>query len=165
MKSKIKRYIAFLVLQLVCIFAFAGCGQSHVLDSLKSHNIDTKLLKDYEIVCDIKGETFTGRAQCYGVLVFKNEPAEFLQSFSTEKSDGFSSEKREELENRVDNYSSSLKIPDEYKPNWDDRYIWCIGGGFDKYDSSDPLDHFYSDSLVMIYFPNYLKLVVFETGH
>lgn len=157
MKSKILKVSLFLVLQLVCLFAFVGCGSSTVIDSLKRHNIDTKLLSNYELACDIKGETFTGRAPCYGVIIFDSEPAAFLQSFSTEKLDGFSSEKSELLENEIDAHYSSLKIPKEYCPNWSEDYSWYVSGGIDQM--------YYADTLFMVYFPNAHKLIVLETGH
>ena len=157
MKSRSKIIITILVLQLVCIFAFTGCRSSHAFENLERHNVDTQLLKDYKIVCDIKGETFTGRAHSYGVLVFENEPTAFLQSFSTDKSDGFSSVKNEKFENLIDTSFSPLEIPNEYCPNWDEDYIWYVDGGIDKM--------YFSDTLFMAYFPNNLKLVVCETGH
>ena len=162
MKLKSKIIMIFLVMQLVCIFALTGCGSStpHIFYSLERQNIDTQLLKDYEIVCDIKGETFTGIAPCYGVILFENEPTDFLQSFSTEKSEGFSSEKKVELEEKLEYYidmHSDLEVPSEYLPNWDEEYMWYVSGGFDK--------KFYSDTLFMVYFPNDYKLVIFEMGH
>ena len=157
MKSRLNKILVFLILQLVCIFAFTACGSPHIMDSLNRHNVDYQLWNDYEIVCDIKGETFTGRAHCYGVILFEDEPTAFLQSFSTDKSDGFSSEKNEKLEQKIDYHSSGLKIPNEYYPNWDDEYLWYVSGGFDKL--------YYLDTLFMIYFPHEFKLVIFETGH
>lgn len=154
---KAKQLLISLLVLISCIFTFAGCGSSTILDSLKRHSIDIELLNNYEIVCDIKGETFTGRAHCYGIIVFENEPTAFLQSFSTEKSDGFSSEKNEVFETEVDAHSSSLEIPNEYCPNWDEEYIWYVSGGIDKM--------YFLDTLFMAYFPNAHKLIIFETGH
>lgn len=157
MKFRTPKIVFLFILQLVCIFAFTGCGNSHIIDSLKRHSVDTDLLSDYEIVCDIKGETFTGRANSYGVLVFENEPTAFLQSFSVDKTDGFSSDKNKEFENLIDTSFTDLEIPNEYCPDWDEDYIWYVSGGFDKI--------YYADTLFMIYFPNDLKLIVCETGH
>ena len=154
---KVKKLLILLLILISCIFAFAGCGSSNAINSVKRHNIDTKLLNDYEIVCDVKGETFTGRAPCYGVFSFKNEPTAFLQSFSTEKSDGFSSEKNEKLEEEIENCiggHTCMEIPEEYLPEWDDEYIWFVDDQVGRL-----------DTLYMIYFPNVLRLVVFETGH
>lgn len=154
---KVKKLLISLMILISCIFTFTSCRSYAVLDCLDRHNIDTTLLKDYKIVYDIKGETFTGRANSYGVLVFENEPTAFLQSFSTEKSDGFSSKKNEEYEHKIDTSFSDLEIPNEYCPDWDEDYIWYVSGGFDKV--------YYADTLFMIYFPNNLKLIVCETGH
>lgn len=157
MKLIPKKTAVLVLLPLVCIFAFAGCGKPHVIDSLKRHRIDTELLNENEMVCDIKGETFTGRAPSYGVLVFENEPTDFLQSFSTEKSDGFSSDKNEKFENLINSSFSDLKLPNEFCPDWNEKYIWFVLGGFEQEN--------YSDTLFMIYFPDDLKLIVYETGH
>lgn len=157
MKMRSKKIVVLLILQLVCIFAFTGCGSLRIIDSLKRHSVDTNLLSDYKIVCDIKGETFTGRANSYGVLVFENEPTAFLQSFSTDKTDGFSSDKNKEFENLIDTSFSDLEIQNEYCPNWNAEYKWFVLGGFEQ--------EYYSDTLFMIYFPNDLKLIVCETGH
>lgn len=154
---KVKKLLMPLFILIICIFTFAGCGSSHIFVSLKRHNIDIALLNDYKIVYDIKGKTFTGRADSYGVMVFENEPTAFLQSFSTDKSDGFSSDKDEEFENLIDSSFSDLEISSEYCPNWNEDYIWYVSGGFDK--------TYYADTLFMIYFPNGLKLIVCETGH
>lgn len=157
MKRKIIIALSVVVSAVVFAFGLTACKSSAVLDNFDRHNVDTRLLKDYKIVCDIKGETFTGRANSYGVLAFKSEPTAFLQSFSTDKSDGFSSEKNEEFEHRIDTYFSDLKIPSKYCPDWNEDYIWYVSGGFDKI--------YYLDTLFMIYFPNNLELVVCETGH
>lgn len=157
MKFRLRKIAVIVSLLFVCLFAFTGCGRSHMIDCLKRHSVDTTLLSDYEIVCDIKGETFTGRANSYGVLLFENEPTAFLQSFSTEKSYGFSSDKNEEFEHLIDTSFSDLEIPSEYCPNWDEEYRWYVSGGFEKI--------YYADTLFMIYFPNDLKLIVCETGH
>lgn len=157
MKFRLRKIAVIVSLLFVCLFSFTGCRNSHIIDSLKRHSIDTNLLNDYDIVCDLKGETFTGRANSYGVLVFENEPTNFLQSFSTGKSDGFSSDKNEEFEHLIDTSFSDLEIPSEYCPNWDEEYRWYVSGGFDKI--------YYADTLFMIYFPNDLKLFVCETGH
>ena len=154
---KVKKLLVPLLILISCIFTFAGCECSNIFDCLKRHNIDTTLLIDYKIVCDIKGETFTGRAHSYGVMVFENEPTAFLQSFSTDKSEGFSSDKNEKFENLINTSFSTLEIPNEYRPNWNKDYIWYVGGGIDQI--------YFSDTLFMIYFPNDLKLIVCETGH
>lgn len=157
MKSTFKKILIFLALQIVCVFAFSGCGGSAVIDSLKRHGIDTKLLDGCEIVYEVKGETFTGRAPSYGILSFKSEPTAFLQSFQTDKSDGFSTEKNEELENAiVDDLNSDtcLEILREYYPNWEGRYMWFVSGRLGDL-----------DTLYLVYFPDDFKLMVFETGH
>lgn len=153
MKSRLKKIIVFLVLQFVCIFAFTGCVNSTVIERLKNrYGVDTQLLTDYEIVCDIKGDTFTGRAPHYAVIQLKAEPTEFLQSYADKKEniDGFSKEKNIEIKNLID-ADTCMEIPNEYYPNWNDDYIWnCIGD---------------LDKLYTLYFPNEYKLVFFETGH
>lgn len=154
---KVKTLLIPLFILISFIATFAGCRSSYIIVSLKRHNIDITLLNNYKIVYDIKGETFTGRADSYGVIVFENEPTAFLQSFSTDKSDGFASDKDEEFENLIDASFSDLKISNEYCPNWNEDYIWYVSGGFDK--------AYYADTLFMIYFPNVLKLIVCETGH
>ena len=129
---------------------FAACGKSTVITRLERHNINTKLLENYEIVCDIIGETFTGRAPSYAVITFQDEPVGFINSFSKGNPNGFSSEKNDDLKNLIDTYSS-LEIPNDCYPNWEDDYKWlCV-------------DEF--DGLYLIYFPNEFKLVIFEAGH
>lgn len=155
---KSKNFLLFLALQSVCIFAFAGCGSSVVIGSLKRYGIDTRLLNDYEIVYEIKGETFTGRAPSYGILSFENEPTDFLQSFTTDKSSGFSSEKNEKLENVIDEdlneEHSCMEVPVEYYPDWNGEYKWFVSGRLGDL-----------DTLYLVYFTEDLKLLVYETGH
>lgn len=151
MKLKIRNFL--LGLLGVCVFAITGCAGSAVMDSLDMHNIDTGLFTGYKIECDIKGETFTGRAACYGVIVFESQPTDFLQSFVTAKSDGFSSEKNKELEDVIDSFSC-FEIPSRYYPDWEAEYMWFICGRLNGL-----------DTLYLIYFPNNLRLVIFETGH
>ena len=156
MQSKAKRITVLLVLLSVCIFAFAGCDNTTVIERLNDrYGVDTQLLTDYEIVCDISGETFTGYAPHYAVIQLKSEPTAFLQSFSNKKedADGFSCEKNEEIKNEIDVHSC-MEIPTEYYPNWADDYIWYCSGEVGSL-----------DNLYTIYFPNKYILVFFETGH
>ena len=154
---KVKKLLIPLLVLISCIFTFVGCGSSTVIDSLKRYNIDTKLLNDYKIAYEFKEETFTGRASSYGVLVFESEPTAFLQSFSTSKSDGFSSDKNDKLETEIDSHSSGLKIPTEYLPDWNEKYNWYVFGGIEQV--------FFADTLFLVYFPTTQKLIVLETGH
>lgn len=147
---KRKSFISLILLQIMCVIVFVGCGKSTVITRLERYNINTKLLENYEIVCDIKGETFTGRAPSYAVITFQDEPVGFINSFSKGNTNGFSSEKNDDLKNLIDTYSS-LEIPNDFYPNWEDDYKWlCV-------------DEF--DGLYLIYFPNEFKLVIFEAGH
>ncbi len=155
MKSR-KSFLSMLVF-LICVITFAGCGSSTIIDSLKRYNIDTKLLKNYKIAYEFKEETFTGRASSYGVLVFECEPTAFLQSFITSKSDGFSSEKNDKLENEIVAHSSDLKIPNEYFPEWNEEYNWYVFGGIEQ--------EYFADTLFLVYFPTAQQLIVLETGH
>lgn len=157
MKLKSKINVALLISSLICTLVCVGCGSANVINVLKMHNVDAALLNDYKIVCDIKGETFTGRAPSYGVLVFESQPTAFLQSFSTDKTEGFSSEKNEAFENLIDSSFSSLKISNEYRSDWNEKYTWFVSGGFERAN--------YSDTLFMIYFTDDLKLIVCESGH
>lgn len=148
MKLKIRNIIV-LSLTVVCVFAFAGCFNDTVIDRLKNrYYADTELLEDYEIVCDISGETFTGYATHYAVILFKAEPTAFLQSYI--KDESFVSEKNEEIKNAIDSHAC-IEIPAEYYPDWDEDYIWRGSAGY--------------DGMYMIYFPKNLKLIIFEAGH
>lgn len=149
MKSKIRKIIVLLALTIVCVFAFAGCLNDTVIDRLKNrYGVDTELLEDYEIVCDVSGETFTGYACHYAVMRFKAEPTAFLQSYT--KDESFSSEKNEEIKSSIDAHTC-MEIPTEHYPDWDDDYIWRGSVGY--------------DGICMIYFPKDFKLVIFEAGH
>lgn len=153
-KKSRKSFLSMFVL-LICVIAFAGCTRGTVIDRLKNmYNVDTRLLTNCEIVCDISGETFTGYAPHYAVIQFNAEPTEFLQSFDNVKENikGFSSEKNEEIKNSIDAHSC-MEIPTEYYPEWDDEYIWYY-----SYDVR-------VSALYLIYFPNDYKLVVYEAGH
>lgn len=156
MKFRSPKIVLLLILQLVCIFVFAGCGSENVIDRLKNrYGVDTQLLSDYEIICDISGETFTGYAPHYAVIQLKTEPTEFLQSYSDKKNNnaGFSNDKNLEIKNQIDGHSC-MEIPNEYSPNWNDDYIWNSIGELGSL-----------DNLYTIYFPNDYKLIFFETGH
>ena len=155
-----KKLLTILVLSVLCVFAFAGCGNSGVRGRLKDRGVDTKLWNDYQIVCDVKGETFAGRASCYAVVEFKSEPTDFLQSFETEKSEGFCPMQNDEIEAQFDAWLVALKIESKYYPDWDDEYLFLAYGGVDG-----ELERLYSDSLYMIYFPNSFRLMILETGH
>ncbi|MDE7380353.1 MAG: YgdI/YgdR family lipoprotein [Clostridia bacterium] len=154
MKRFGKSFIATLVL-IICVFAFAGCTKETVIDRLKNmYNVDTQLLTDYEIVCDISGKTFTGYAPHYAVIQLKTEPTAFLHSFDNVKEniEGFSSEKNEEIKNQIDAHTC-MEIPTEYYPDWDDEYIWYCSGDVRV------------SNLYVMYFLDSCKLVVFEAGH
>lgn len=153
MKLRCKKIVALIILQLVCIFVFAGCEDENVIERLKNrYGIDTQLLTNYEIICDISGDTFTGYALHYAVIQLKIEPKEFLQSYSDNKA-GFSNSKNSEIENQIDGHTC-MEIPIEYCPDWNDNYIW------NSISELGSLDNLYT-----IYFPNDYKLVFFETGH
>lgn len=149
MKSRIRVIVAVLLLQLACVFAFSGCNGETVIDRLENrYGVDTKLLTGYEIVCDISGETFTGYAPHYAVILFEEEPTDFLNSYTKEES--FSPEKNQSIKDALDVHKC-MEIPPEHYPNWDEDYIWR--GSVEM------------DGLCMIYFPNELKLIIFEAGH
>ncbi len=150
------KILTLLALLLVCILAFGGCKSQNVIKRLKNrYNVDTQLLDGYKIVCDIEGETFGGRAPRYAAVALKSEPTAFLQSFTKFNSDGFSSQKNQELKNQIDAHSC-LKIPQGSYPDWDADYYWIKIG--EEYDGN-------YDALYTIYFPDEYKLVFFETGH
>jgi len=146
MKQKVKR-IVFFLLPLVCVLA--GCVRANTLKWLEvRYEIDINLLYDYEILCDVKGDTFTGRAPRYTVVGLTAEPTAFLQSFSDkENTEFFSSEKNEELKQKIDMHSC-LEIPQKYYPDWNADYRWADVG-----------------ELSVIYFPNEYRLVFYDAGH
>lgn len=151
-----KNFLMLLLVLILHIFTLAGCGYSTVIDRLKGYGVEVQLLTDYEIVCDVSGETFTGYAPHYAVIQLKAEPTEFLQSYAKKEFDrGFSSERNTELEDGMSLHNDCcLHIPNDYYPNWDEGYIWhCTGESYS------------CDSLYTIYFPAEFKLAFFETGH
>ena len=64
------RKLLVLLIAISCIFAFAGCNNYTVMSRLKMYGVDTELLSDGKVVCDVDGKTFTGRSTCYGVIAF-----------------------------------------------------------------------------------------------
>ena len=156
-----KKFPAGICLVLAClaIALFGGCGimkscfaSLNVLKTIKNdYNVNTDLLENYEIVCDVIGETFTGRAPRYVMLVLEEEPTAFIQSFSDkDNNDGFSSEKNPEIKNMIEGHTC-MNIPDGYYPDWNQKYIWSEVGGMDR--------------LYTVYFHDEYKLIFFETGH
>ena len=153
-----KEMLVLLLIVLSCIVAFAGCNKNAaVMNRLDMYGVDTQLLDDGKVVCDIVGETFTGRATCYGVISFNSEPTAFLQSFTTDKTGGFSVERNQKFEEKFEQHLSYLDVFDKFLPNWDDEYIWYVSGGINK--------TYFLDTLFLAYFPNTRQLVVLETGH
>ena len=76
-----------------------------------------------------------------------------MQSFDKKDGNGFSSEKNTELKEKIDNDANCcLTIPQEYSPNWESDYKWFNDDGD-------------TDGLTIIYFPNELRLVFYESGH
>ncbi len=151
MKSRLKLLIVF-ALQFVCVFAFAGCSKTTVIERVnKRYGVHTELLKDYEIVCDISGETFTGYAPHYALIQLNKKPIEFFDSYAERGNVYvFSDERNEKMEEALAMYSD-MKIPHCYYPDWNERYVWNQRGGM--------------DSLYTIYFSDEFKLIFFETGH
>ena len=68
MKKKFTGLIVFITV-LICTLALAACGGQSAFEEMKNRrkDIDFQLLPDYKIVCDIKGETFTGKAPSAGI--------------------------------------------------------------------------------------------------
>ncbi len=148
-----------LILASLTAFLFGGCGilrscfaSPNVLKMFKDYyNVDTDLLENYEIVCNVSCKTFTGRASRYVLITLEEEPTEFLQSFSgKDNAGGFSFDKNDEIKNTIDAHSDVI-IPYEYYPDWDQKYIWSEVGS--------------SDKLYTVYFPDEYKLMFFDTGH
>ena len=154
MKKELASLIV-LITALICTLILASCGGQSAFEEIKNrrNDIDFQLLPDYKIVCDIKGETFTGKAPSYSVLQLESEPTEFMQSFDKKDGNGFSFEKNTELEEKIDSHANCcLKIPQEHYPNWESDYKWFNDDGL-------------TDALTIIYFPNELRLVFYESGH
>ena len=154
MKKKLTGIIV-LITDLICTLILASCGGQSAFEEIENsrNDIDFQLLPDYKIVCDIKGKTFTGKAPSYSVLQLESEPTEFMQSFGKKDGNGFSSEKNTELKEKIDNDANCcLTIPQEYSPNWESDYKWFNDDGD-------------TDGLTIIYFPNELRLVFYESGH
>lgn len=153
MKSKFSKIIIVIIVSTL-FFALVGCKNETVTDRLKNnYGVDTQLLADYQIVCDIKGKTFTGVAPKYAVIQLGEEPTAFIQSYSKKEFDeGFSSDKNFDLKAKIEGHKNCcLEIPEEYYPNWDEEYFWHRKDGL--------------DSLYTIYFPNEYKLIFYESGH
>lgn len=150
MKKKLTSLIV-LITVLICTLILASCGGQSAFEEMKNrrNDINFHLLPDYKIVCDIKGETFTGKSPQYFVLQLESEPTEFLQSFRKKGDIGFSSEKNTELKEKIDSHANCcLIIPQEYYPNWQDDYLWVD-----------------QDGLCMIYFSSNLWLAFYEEGY
>ena len=80
MKKKLTSLIV-LIAALICTLILASCGGQSAFEEIKNrrNDIDFQLLPDYKVVCDIKGETFKGKAPSYSVLQLESEPTEFIQ--------------------------------------------------------------------------------------
>ena len=159
--KKLTAWICLIAASLTALL-FGGCGllkscfaSSNVLEIFKEYyNVNTDLLENYEIVCNVSCKTFTGRASRYVVIVLEEEPTAFIQSFSDkDNNDGFSSEKNNEIKDTIDEHSDVV-IQDGYYPDWNQQYIW-----------SEIHSGVLSERLYTIYFPEEYKLIFFDTGH
>lgn len=148
---KIRKIFVIMLIQVLALLALTGCGDETVIKRLDNYGIDTSLLKEYRIVCDIKGDTFTGQASRYSVIDFDEKPTEFINSFNQKDSDGFSSDDNNELKTIIDTHSG-VDVPKDCCPNWENEYLWWHLGK-------------YTDALYLVYFPNNNRLIVYETGH
>lgn len=149
MKLKFRYFLSVITI-LLCVISLVGCGNGSAFASMKKqYKIDTDFLRDYEIVCDREGKTFTGTAPRFSVLQLQNEPTAFMQACVKKDGSTFSSEKNTELKEKIDAHKSCcLVIPQEYEPNWESDYKWID-----------------SDGLYIVYFPNELRLMFYAEGH
>jgi hypothetical protein len=137
------------ILMLVCLCLTAvGCVPKRTIEKIeKEWGID--LPDNMVIEYDINDVGFDG-GSFYTVFKLDADPTDFIADFSNET-------------DKVNLISLDEKIPEDLHPNWNADYLWKFIGKDESDDTSGTSEFSgYDDKLFMVYFPETMRLFIYE---
>ena len=108
---------------------------------------------------------FQGDGWSYRVYKLKDEPTEFLTDFIKSSETEITQTRRVSISA---NFVVDLKVPDEYRPDWNKEYYWKLIGknsiknSINTETAINNQDKHYPKELTLIYYPDTLRLIIIE---
>lgn len=138
----------------VIVLAFTGlytCRRRYTYEEAFKLNWGIDLPENMERLfhgSDSEGLAGQGDGKRYTVFQLKVEPTDFIADFLKEKNEEFES-----------SFIVPFEISENCIPDWEDKYYWKHSGK-NMILNSEPIRYF--DNLYMFYFPNSLRLIIYQ---
>jgi len=146
--------IIVLGLMLIIVFSFTACGELPVVDPYKGWIValPENIFNEYYV----RTEPGWGNdGTWYAVFTLETESIDFFEDFTSGRDRFY-----EEIINN-DLVTYKLNVPENFFPDWNEEY--CLKfKGYHLLSGSSESYHNCSQTIIMIYFPNSLKLIVYQ---